>query len=127
MPLDIIPSIPTSQTLRYAKASFDFDRDGGDVGVHSIPSQQVPAGALVLGATWSATTPFTLGEGGSLSVLLATLALFDHDDPLAHPTYGGLGSARGFAPSDGSYPIVVRVDDAALTAGALVVYVWYVL
>jgi hypothetical protein len=127
MPVDVIPSIPASQTLRYAKASYDFDRDGGEVGFHSIPSQQVPAGATVLDPTIAVQTPPTADDVAIIAIMLGSLELVANPyTDFGAPT-GGPGSALAIAPADGSLPITLEIRDFPLTAGALVLYVWYVL
>ena len=125
MGLDI-PSIPPSgQTLRYAKASYDFARDGGDVGVHAIPSQQVPAGAILFGPSvatidvpTSDAVPDILFHVGTATSTSFNFLSF------ARPI-GALDVAWGPTQSDGSYPITIEITGAPLTGGAFLIYVWY--
>jgi hypothetical protein len=127
LPLDITPSLPLTQTIRYATATWYFDRDGGDIGLHTLPSQQVPAGALMLGAGWTSTTPVTSEGTPTIQVKVGSVYLGDALGPLDYPVRSGLDTAAKVAPSNGSFPIMIDIQGAALTDGWLTIYVFYVL
>ena len=126
MPLDIATIPPTGQTLRYVRASYDRDRDGGDVGLISIPSQKVPPGVLMLGPSLLVSTPFTTGGDAQVSLWLGTQQLRNPIGAALVQTVGGLDTSIGQSPVDGSYPITLLVETDPLTAGAMLIYLWYV-
>ena len=126
MGLDILTIPPSGQTLRYVKASYDFARDGGEVGVHAIPSQQVPAGAILFGPSVATIdVPTSDAAPGILfHVGTATSASYDFGS-FAGPT-GRLDLVWGPTQSDGSYPVTLEITGDPLTGGAFLIYVWYV-
>ena len=127
MALDI-PALPSAnQVLRYAKASYDFARDGGDLGLHSIPGQQVPPGALLFGPSWVVTTPFTGGDSLNLQIKVGAVDVAGGIEPVGNLTGSRLDGPVGPSPADGSYPISLEIRDTAVLSGALTIYVWYVL
>jgi hypothetical protein len=127
MPLDI-PSLPSAnQVLRYAKASYDFDRDGGDPGLHSIPSQQVPASAMLAGHTIVRTVSLTSAGTSTIAPEVGSIQIGSPLDSGDLVSLTFMGNDGGPTPSDGSYPIALMISGDALTAGAFTIYVWYVL
>jgi hypothetical protein len=127
MPLDITPSLPLTQTIRYATATYYFDRDGGDIGLHTLPSQQVPAGAFILGFGWTSTTPATSEGSPTMQVKVGSVYIGGAPNPVSETVYGGPGSSVNVAPSNGSFPIMIDIQGAALTDGWLNIYLFYVL
>jgi len=127
MALDI-PALPSAnQVLRYAKASYDFTRDGGDTGIHIIPSQQVPAGATLLRPTLVVQTPCTADATAAINIKVGTQTLYNTSTDDLTVSAGGPSAVGGTALADGSLPITVEIADNHLTAGAFTIYVWYVL
>jgi hypothetical protein len=127
MALDVSALPVTGQTVKYAKAAWDFDRDGGTVGaILSIPSQQLPVGAVVIAIGHQTvdpivdigTTAFDVYAGGinldaSLSPALASASFISLN------AYCQVITA-------GSMPITIGVAGDGFSAGSAYIYVFYI-
>jgi len=127
MALDI-PSVPAvGQTLKYIRAAYDFNREGGDPGgPYSVPSQQLPAGAIVVAVGHQTVDPVTDVGSTVVHVWLGTLQL---DQALTPQAYGASFYALGnnaLPAAAASLPVSLVVYGDGFLAGSFIVYVYYV-
>jgi len=126
VPLDIPATSVAGQTVRYAKAAWDFDRDQAANAPISIPSQQVPAGAVILGLAWSAVTRLTMVPPQPIVLQVGPSSFLLPGNPT--DDWGGMLWPVQPNPSTtaGSYPILIDFSAGSPTAGAILIYVFYV-
>jgi hypothetical protein len=126
MALDV-PAIPiASQTLKYIKAAYDAVRDEGGAGLHPIPSQQIPAGALVVGLAVAVVTNFVDSGTSTVTVNVGPDPLGAAVDPVAIPAWIAWLDDDIKPIGDGSKPITVTVTGDGYTDGSCYIYVFYV-
>lgn len=126
MPLDIPASPIASQTIRYARAAWDVSRDGGEVGIVSLPSQQVPSGALMLGYAWVVVDQFTDLGTSAVEIMAGGRSLNGDIDPVASSGAQSLGSGVVIPTAGGSLPIILGLTGDGYSAGSMLIYVFYV-
>jgi len=126
MPLDV-PALPiTSQTIKYARASYDVARDGASPGYKPIPSQQVPANAFLVGLAWQAVERLDGTGPNNITIGIGPLAMGIDGD--VTDDFGGakfLGTGAN-ARLDSSFPISLSLSQSDATQGQLYLYVFYV-
>lgn len=126
MPLDIPAVSVTSQTIRYAKAAWDFNRDGGDVGEHKLPSQQVPPESLIIGWAFNVVTPLASSGSPTAYPMVGTLELTRLAMDTGNTSGSQLAGLSTDPTPDSSWPISLYIDGDPLTAGSMLIYVFYV-
>jgi hypothetical protein len=112
------------------KAQYDFDIDGGGVGVITPASNfNLPIGAMIIG-TWT-DIKTTLASGGSATIAIATAGVavkaataFDDNAYVGRDTQTAR-TAIGTTAAAGA--VTFTVATAALTAGKVDIYVEYIL
>jgi hypothetical protein len=121
--------------VRFAHALYDFSVDGGAVGAIT-PSKTavIPANAIIVGCTVNSPTAVT--SGGSATVAVGTSAGSAANSLLTATAKASLsanalvnGAATFAAPVKMTAPgsITVTVGTAALTAGVIEVFAFYVI
>lgn len=126
MPLDIPGLGVTGQTIKYARAAWDVARDGGGPGLISIPSQQLPIGARVIGYSYDTPTPFVDTGVSTFDVNVGPIPLLTAQDPVLQPYFAYFGTPAAFLVSDGSFPLAVLVTGTGYSAGAMYIFIFYV-
>jgi len=122
-----IPAVGVAgQGIKYARAAWDVSRDGGGPGSISIPSQQVPAGALILGIAYQVVDTFTDTGTSTIVVYVDGATLASGIDPVMTPRAIVLANDAITAPPVAAYPITITVSGDGYSAGSAYIYVVYV-
>jgi hypothetical protein len=126
MALDV-PAVPiASQTIRYVRAAWDFNRDGGAVGRIYIPTQAIPAGTLCIGTAFQVVEAVTAESGAEVVVMLGDHFVDRLSDPVGvrSSSHFGLDDSEGM--TDSAWGISLDIQTAALLGGSMFIYVFYV-
>lgn len=126
MALDVPAIGSATQTLKYIKAAYDAVRDEGGAGLHPIPSQQIPVGALVVGLAITEVDNFVDSGTSTLQVNLGPDPLGDAFDPVTYPAFIAWLETAAMPISAGSLPITMTVIGDGYTGGSCLIYVFYV-
>jgi len=127
MPLDIPASGVGSQTIRYARAAWDYARDGGDPGLKPTASQQLPNGCLILGfAGVAVDQPIDVGSS-TMQVSIGASQIGEPFDPLVNGVGIHFTDDLVMVNEWGSMPISLMITGDGYSAGSLLIYVFYVL
>jgi len=126
MALDVPAIGSATQTLKYIKAAWETTRDGGATGLISIPSQQIPVGARILGHAYYVVESFTDLGTSTFSICLSNVPIVEDLD--AAQAYGFVQFFNGEAipVQESSPPISILVDGDGYSAGSMYIYVFYV-
>ena len=126
MALDV-PAVPiASQTLRYAKAAWDYVRDGGGPGLVPTASQQLPARAFILGAAVEWVDPISDVGTSTMQLCLGANAIGSTFNPASDGPFLQWGAdIVGLGP-DTSLPICLTITGDGYSAGSMLLYVFYV-
>lgn len=120
--------------LKVARARYDFAVEGGAVGTINLGAPQIPANALILGGVVDVITPPTSGGAGTLAIssegagdLVAAAAVSGAPWSSAGrksvvPAFTGATAIKTTA----ARSISAVIATAALTAGVVDVYVFYI-
>jgi hypothetical protein len=121
--------------LQVAHAKYDFSVDGGAIGAIALAATvQIPANAIIIGATLNPTTALTSGGSATIAVetsagltagqIKAATAVASYSiDALLNGTVTLAAPVKTTAAGN----IQITVATAALTAGILDIFVYYVL
>jgi hypothetical protein len=126
MTIDVAALPVAGQTMKYIRATWEVTRDGGAAGPVSIPSQQLPAGAVILGTALVSTDALT-------DIGTSTVQLMLGQDPISakialasvNAAMEWLDDAMLIA-SGGSWPITLLVEGDGFSAATVYIYVFYV-
>jgi hypothetical protein len=127
MGLDVAGTPIVGQTIKYIRAAYDFTRDGGGTTQRlSIPSQQIPNGALVIAAGYQVIDPFTDEGTSTLTIYIGDIQLED-----AFDMAGGLArfsalDMAAFQLLQGALPLSVQIGGDGYSAGSAYLYVFYI-
>jgi hypothetical protein len=126
MALDIPALSPTGQTLKYVRAAYDFERDGGVQGTIHIPSQQLPSGAVVVGIGAMVVTPCTSLGTPTILVRLGPNIVDSLPSPIDAATMATFPVGSAVPQTESAWPVSIDITEADLTAGSFYIYVFYV-
>jgi hypothetical protein len=122
--IDLSGLLGTQRAIRVARADYDFARDGGGVGYRSINGEIIPEGSLILGKETLTTTAITFATTGAIAPRIQGSSLGDVDVALNHRVSEWYtGDAALITTAD--VPILVWINNDAVTAGAFTLWVFY--
>lgn len=124
MSIDLSSLLGTQRQLRVARADYDGVRDGLGQYQHTIETEVIAAGSIILGWLILTTLGITTAAGGNLQFLIGA-TYTGYAQVVINQQKAELHTGGAANVLDKDCPIIAYCDGGALTAGAASIWVFY--